>query len=316
MKAAIINKYADYDQILIQETERPKITEEEILIKNHSSTINSGDTRIRKADPWLVRLVFGYNKPRQGILGMTYSGIVEETGSKVTEFKKGDQVFGYIGTKMGCHAQYLKVSQESSVFIKPQFLTHDQAASAFFGFNTALDFINKVTLPKKAKILIIGASGSVGTAFLQILNTNQDYHISTVTSKKNIPLMQNLGCNQAYAYEDTSLEELQPNYDLVIECVAKYKTQVLRKLLLPSGKLILVAALGLELFKGLIDKNVRTGLVDDSKKAMLKLVDFLELHKIKPVIGETVSLENIAKGYRLADSGHKVGNLVVTITPS
>jgi NADPH:quinone reductase-like Zn-dependent oxidoreductase len=313
MKAVLIKKYSDYQNIVVEEIETPIIKTDEILIRNQYSTINSGDARIRRADPWAVQLAFGFGKPRQAILGMTFSGAIEEVGENVTNFKKGDEVFGYTDVKMGCHSEYVKVKSNGAIFLQPDFLTGAEAASSFFGMNVALHFLKNIKITAQTKVLILGASGAVGTAFIQYLKAKNCQDISTFTSEQNLDLMKSLGVKNTYDYNKQEVTKLQKKYDVIVECVNKYSTADLKKLLTKNGKVVLVATLGLDLIRSVMDKTLLAGVVDVSYKAISELVMFIIEHKIRPVIGDTYKMSDIVKAYQKVDSGHKVGSLVLEI---
>jgi NADPH:quinone reductase-like Zn-dependent oxidoreductase len=199
MKAVICKEYGSPNVLNLIEVDKPSPGPNQILIQQKATTVNSGDVRIRKADPFLVRLAFGITRPKFPILGMVVSGIVEKVGCSVTNFAPGDEVFGINEKTFGCYAEYIVVNDTIALTKKPKGTSFEDAAAIVFGGHTALHFLRKADVQKGQTILIYGASGSVGTAIIQIAK-HFGAVVTAVSSKENIPLVKSLGADQAIDY--------------------------------------------------------------------------------------------------------------------
>ncbi len=167
MKAVVYTRYGSPDVLQIKEVETPSPKGDEVLVKIHATTVNSGDLRMRKADPFFIRIIFGIFRPRKKVLGVNPSGVVEATGKDIKQFKTGDAVFGMTGFGFGAWAEY-KCLREKSLVIKPSAISHEAAAAIPFGGITALYYLKKAGIQEGQEILIYGASGSTGTLAVQL----------------------------------------------------------------------------------------------------------------------------------------------------
>ncbi|TDE47958.1 NAD(P)-dependent alcohol dehydrogenase [Flavobacterium sp. GT3P67] len=172
MKAAVYTQYGVPAVLQLKEVAKPSPKENEILVRIKATAVNSGDVRLRRADPAAVRLFFGLLKPKINILGCVFSGVIESIGNDVKQFKIGDEVFGHTDMNFGAYAEYICLPQEGSLALKPASISHNQAAVIPFGGITALHFIKRATIRPGQKVLIIGASGAVGSAAVQLAKSN------------------------------------------------------------------------------------------------------------------------------------------------
>ena len=199
MRAIICTKYGDPSVLHLSEMEKPTPKDNEILIKMMATTVNSGDARLRRADPFLVRLVFGFFKPKIRVLGNVISGIVEAVGNNVTTFKVGDEVFGLNDLTMGTYAEYLVVQESTPLALKPSNTSFEEAAATVFGGHTALHFLKKADIKTGQKVLIYGASGAVGSAAVQIAKY-YGAQVTAVCSTANLELVKNMGADTVLDY--------------------------------------------------------------------------------------------------------------------
>jgi len=316
MKAAIISKYGPPEVLTIQEVAKPTPQKNEILVEVMTSAVNSGDARIRGANfpkgfGLLARLGLGIRGPRTKILGVSFSGIVAEVGSEVSEFKVGDEVFGMTGAKMGAYAQYLVVNSSKCVVHKPKQITHEEAAALPFGGTTALHFLqDKARLESGQKILINGASGSVGASAVQIakyLGAN----VTGVCSSVNIDTVRSLGAEKLIDYTKENIYEGTEKYDVVMDTVGNISVKQGKSLLKPGGKLILIVAGLAELI--MPGKDVITGTASEKKSDVELLGQLAASLKYKAVIDKVFPLDQIVEAHRYVDTGHKIGNVVLKI---
>ena len=296
MKAAVFSKYGPPEVLTVKEVPRPIPNKNEILIKVKASAVNAGDWRLRKADPPIMRLFFGLLKPRRKILGTTVSGIIEETGEGVKQFKPGDEVFGSTGFKFGGHAEYCCLPARYPLLIKPPEISHETAAAIPFGGITALYYLKKAGIKHGDSILIYGASGATGTAAVQ-LAVHFGAIVTGVCSGANEKLVRSLGAEDVIDYKKEDFSAGEKKYDVIFDAVGKTNYSACKKILKDNGKFLTVN-------KGL----ARTKTTD------LEFLTKLALQgKLNPVIEKVYPLENIADAHRHAESGHKKGNIVIAI---
>ncbi|GGO01059.1 NAD(P)-dependent alcohol dehydrogenase [Saccharibacillus kuerlensis] len=304
MKAVICTNYGPPEVLKIQEVDRPTPKDHEVLIKILAASAHIGDTRIRKADPLLVRLLFGMLKPKKNlILGLEVSGVIEAVGKDVQSFKPGDEVFGLTGFRGGC-AEYIclpgKVEQgtgekKGMVVLKPGHLSHEEAAVVPSGALTALKNLQKANIRSGQKVLIYGASGSLGTYAIQLAKY-YGAEVTAVCSRGNFELVRSLGADQVIDYTVEDFTASETRYDIVYDAVIKSKAAQCQKILTPNGIFV---------------NNSRLAKIEEADFLFIK--SLLEDHKLKPVVDRTYALKEIVKAHRYVDTGRKKGNVAITI---
>ena len=305
MKAAVTTKYGAPDVIQIQDLPKPKIKDNEILIKVMAATVNSGDVRIRGLRaggliPFLMRLIFGWNRPKSGVQGLMFSGIIEEIGSAVDNHKVGDEVFGSAGMNMGAHAEYMKLKGKTNTLIKkPANASFNEAAALVFGGMSAIYFLERAGIKSlnKPEVLIYGATGSVGSASVEIAK-HFGATVTAVCSKQGEAMAKALGADQIVIYTEQKISELNQKFDIVFDAVDKIKKKDAQSILKPGGKFVTV---------GGMDVAKETGGQLDFLK---RLFEAGELHAN---IDKTYKLEEIVEAHTYVDSERKKGNVVMTI---
>jgi len=304
MRAAITTRYGGPEVIKIQEVPVPTIKANELLIKVKASSLNSGDVRIRRLDgggvpPFLMRLIFGWQRPKSGVQGMMFSGIVEAVGSKVKDYQTGDELMGSTGIAMGAHAEYLKVEANKTLYRKPQNASFEEAAAIIFGGTTALYFLQKAGIQQmnQAKVLIYGATGSVGTAAIEIAK-HYGASVTAVCSFRGAELAKTLGADKLVDYTKEDFRALNAQFDIIFDAVGKIKKKDCQKLLKPNGKFITV---------GGMDVAKETG-------AQLEVLSSLfDEGKLHANIEKVYALEDAAQAHSHVDSGRKKGNVVIRL---
>lgn len=227
MKAVICTKYGPPDVLHIQEVNKPISKDNEIFVRIISTAVNSGDTRVRGLAvkglmKIIMRLVLGFSKPRKPILGTVYAGIVEDVGAKVFKFKKGDSVFGMTGFNFGTYAEYITIKEKGNISLMPANATYDEAVSLIFGGQTAIYFLEKAKLLEKKtkKILIIGATGSVGSSAIQIARY-YGADVTAVCSSEGKALVESLGITKIILYDKEDFSKQNNQYDFIFDAVGK-----------------------------------------------------------------------------------------------
>lgn len=317
MKAIIFTEYGPPEVLKIKEVPKPAPKDNEVLIKIIATAVNSGDWRLRKADPFMARFFTGLIRPRKNILGVVLSGVVEETGRNVTRFKEGDHVFALSDRFLGAYAEYICLPEVFSIALKPDNVTYEEAAAIPFGGHTALYFLRKANLKNGQSVLVYGASGSVGTAAVQIAK----YYGAVVTgvcSTANVEMVKGLGADNVIDYTKTNVADINDTFDIVFEIVNKVPVSDIKNLVKKNGILILCAAMLKEMVQGSLisltgDKKVLLGEAKATADDMIFLKELVESGSFKPVIDRTYALEQIAEAHAYVEKGHKRGNVVIKI---
>ncbi len=317
MKAAVYTNYGRPEVIQIKNVEQPLPKDDEVLIKIFATAVNSGDWRLRKADPFAVRLFFGLTKPKINILGGVFSGQVQQVGKDVTLFKVGDDIFGKTNMRFGAYAEYLCFPEYETIALKPDNISYKDAAVIPFGGTTALYFIKKAKITYGQKVLVYGASGAVGTAAIQLAKY-YGAQVTGVCGSSNVDLLKSLGVDKVIDYTKEDFTKKGVIYDVIFDTVNKTSLSNSLKVLSPGGLLILSAAGMSEMIKGFFistfsNKKVLTGVISHTKEDIIFLKNLIELGNFKPVVDRTYSLEQIVGAHEYVEKGHKKGNVAVTI---
>ena len=302
MKAAICSAYGPPEVLKIKEVDKPVPKDDEVLIKIMSAAVNSGDARIRGLRapgilPLVMRILFGFSKPRNPILGLMFSGVVEEVGKNVTVLKPGDQVFGSTGSRMGAHAEFVAVKEKSVLAKKPEKASFEEAAALVFGGMTAIYFLKKAGIDskKEPKILIYGATGSVGTAAVEI-SKHFKAHVTSVCSERGADLAKSLGSDDIVLYTQQDFRTLDTQFDIVFDAVGKTKKKDAIGILKSSGKYLTVG--GMDVAK-------------ETKDQLEFLRDLFDNGEIHANIDKVYRLEEIVEAHRYVDSERKKGNVIL-----
>ena len=317
MKAVYCKAYGTPDVLELIDVPRPKAEESEVLIQLVCSNVNIGDVRIRKADPWAVRLFFGFRKPKRAILGVTFSGRIAEVGKNVSKWKVGDEVFGSTDLRFGTYAEFITMKEDELLVKKPFQVSFESAASSVFGATTAYEFLRKAALKPTLKVLIYGASGSVGSAAIQLAKY-YGAEVTAVCGGGNMDAIRSLGADLVLNYKTVDWKKLKGEYDVVYEAVNKLDFRICKLLLKEKGTLILSAADGITMLKGSIHRlfsgrKVLFGMAKMKMEAMELIVKLLENGELTPLIDRSYSLSEIREAHRYVESGRKRGNVVLEI---
>ncbi len=319
MKAAVIEKYGAPDVVKISEVERPVPKENEILIKVNSATINRTDCGFRQPSPFFLRFFTGLFRPRIKILGTEFAGEVVETGGNMKEFKSGDKVFGLSCSGFGAHAEYLSIPEDGAVALMPVNMNFNEAAAVCDGLMLAYNYLRIPDYSKGIKILIYGATGSIGSAGVQLAKYF-GADITAVCNTKNLDLIKSLGADRVLDYTKSDFKLHAGQYDVVFDAVGKLSFTKCKHLI-KRGGIFFTTDLGEHnqvpfqvlwtSFFG--DKKVLFPLPKESKKDILFFKKIIEEGNYKAVIDRIYPLEKIAEAYEYVDTEQKTGNVVLSI---
>ncbi|RKO21576.1 NAD(P)-dependent alcohol dehydrogenase [Pseudarthrobacter phenanthrenivorans] len=322
MRAAVYRRFGGPDAVRIEERPKPVPGPGELLVKVRAATVSAADYRARtKKVPKGLKLptsiTLGFVKPRIPVLGMDLAGIVEAVGAGVTRFKPGDEVMAMLGAKFGGHADYATLPADGAVATKPGNLSFEEAAALVFGGITAQAFLARAALRPGASVLIIGASGAVGAAAVQ-LATLAGASVTAVSSGSNADLVRSLGAQRVINYATEDFTAAGETYDVVMDCVGNVPFVRLEKVIKPGGSLLsVVADLAAILTAGSrsrrTGKRITAGNLPFTAADLARVAELAETGKFKPVIDRVFSLPDIAEAHRYVDAGRKVGNVVVQI---
>lgn len=319
MKAALATAYGSPDVIRIAQVPMPTPKPTEILVRIHASAVNAADWRLRRANPWFVRLVFGPFKPRRPVLGVVFAGEVVGTGVAATKYKKGDKLFGWTSLmKLGGHAEYVALPETGAFAPMPAAMSYTDAAAIPFGFGTAFSFLRKAQVAQGQRVLIYGASGAVGSAAVQLAKT-MGAQVTGVCSTRNVELVRSFGANEVLDYTKDDILAKRDQYDVVFETVGKLPFKESLALVKQNGTLItgseMPAQMFARLFTGKGGKRAKVigGTALSTPADMQHLAQLCAGQAIRPVIDQVLPLERIVEAHARAESGRKVGNVVVAM---
>jgi NADPH:quinone reductase-like Zn-dependent oxidoreductase len=322
MRAAVYERYGPPEVLHLADLPKPTPKDDEVLIKTHATTVTSGDWRLRSMDVpagfrLISRLVFGIRGPRQPILGTELAGEIESVGKDVSRFKVGDQVFAYDGARMGCYAEYKCMPEDGAVALKPANLSYEEAAALSFGGTTALHFLRKGKLRRGETILVNGASGGVGTAAIQLAK-HLGAEVTGVCSTANVELVRSLGADHVIDYTKEDFTKTGATYDVIMDTAGTAPFSRSGRSLKKGGRVLLVLGGLPDLLQApwvslTSDKKVVAGPAAGRAEDLRFLAELAAAGAYKPVIDRRYPFERIVDAHRHVDTGHKRGNIAITL---
>jgi NADPH:quinone reductase-like Zn-dependent oxidoreductase len=323
MYAYTYSEYGSPDVLNYVELPTPTPKANEVLIRIVATTVSAGDWRARSltmpAGLGLAgRLVFGITRPRKPVLGTDLSGVVEAIGADVTTFQPGDAVIGFPGAGFGAHAEFITMPADGKIVRKPENLTFEEAAAIPFGATTAYNFlINKGKLRTGERVLINGASGSVGSACVQLAK-HFGADVTGICSASNADLVRDIGADRVIDYNVEDFIKEGPQYDMVVDTVDTAPWDRARHALVPNGRMLLIAGSTSDMILGglkarLRGKRLIGGVASESVDILRKVVDLAAVGDFRPVIDRSFDFSQMIAAHTHVDTGHKKGNVVVTV---
>ncbi len=319
MKAVVYERYGPPEVQRLEDVDRPVPKENEVLVKIHASTVTRTDCGVREGKPFVVRFFFGLRRPKQRILGTELAGEVAAVGAAVTEFAVGDQVFGSTAAfKSGAHAEFICTRESDPLVHKPSGMTFEDAAAVSDGAILALMCLQSVRQQTGQTILVYGASGSIGTAGVQLAK-HFGANVTGVCSTKNVALVKSLGADSVIDYTKEDFTRNGQTYDVIFDAVGKHSFSRCRDSLKRGGAYVATDGfrnLLLQLWTSRIgDKKVVFPIPPRyTKKTVLFLKDLIEAGKYRPVVDRCYPLEDVVEATRYVETQQKIGNVVLTIS--
>lgn len=330
MKAIVYTQYGSPDVLQLKEIEKPKPKDNEILVRIYAASVNYGDItarNFRNISPrqfnmpfpfWLLgRIAFGLNKPKNSILGSEFAGEIEAVGKDVTQFKQGDQVFGYRGQSMGSDAEYLCVPEDGVVALKPANMSYEEAAVVPYGAITALNLLRKVKIQRGQKVLINGASGGIGSAAVQLAKY-YGAEVTGVCSTPRIEFVKSLGADKVIDYTKEEFSQNGETYDLIFDILGRSSFARCKGSLKPNGRYLLASfkmkAVGQMLWTSMIgSKKVICGMALEKREDLIFIKELIEAGKLKAIIDKRFPLAQTAEAHHYIEKGHKKGSIVLAV---
>ena len=318
MRAVVYDRYGPPDVLRLEDVERPAPEDDEVLVRIHATTVNRTDTGLRSAEYFISRFITGLRRPKRKILGMELAGEVDAVGAAVSEFEVGDHVFGVKG--FGAHAEFVCMRESAPLAHMPTGMSFEEAAAVCDGAALALACLRKADLREGRSILVYGASGSVGTAAVQLAK-QFGAHVTAVCNTKNLELVRSLGADEVVDYTQEDFTKNGEMYDVIFDAVGKHSFRRSRRSLKAGGTFVEtdlgfmwhVPVLAL-LTRRIGSKRVRVGITKYTKKDVVFLKELIEAGQYRAVIDRVYPLEDVVEATKYVETGQKTGNVVLTVS--
>jgi NADPH:quinone reductase-like Zn-dependent oxidoreductase len=329
MKAIIYEEYGPPEVFRLKEIEKPVLKDNEILIKITATSVNYGDLvarNFKNITPasfnmpllfWLIaKIDFGISKPKHKILGSEFAGEVYTVGKTVKLFKPGDEVFGYLGSKMGAYQEFLCIPENSCITLKPVNMNYEESAVIPYGSIMAYGLLKNLKIKSADRVLIIGASGSIGSAAVQIAK-NSGAYVTGVCGSNRTGFVKSIGADKIINYEKEDYTTIDDKFDLIFDVLGKSSIQKCKKILKPGGIHFFVSFKSKMLFHMLFtsifrNKRVKCSIAPGSVEDLKSIKKIIEEGKLKSIIDQSFSMEQIAEAHSYVESNNKKANVVIS----
>ncbi len=319
MRASVNTIYGPPEVLKLQEIDKPTAKDDEVLVKIYATTVNRTDCGFRKSEYLIIRFIFGLFKPKHTVLGNEFAGKVEAIGKNVSQFKVNDDVFGLSTYTFGTHAEYICIKETNSIAKMPVNMSYNEAAAVCDGLMLGMNLIRKINFKDKPKVLINGASGSIGTACVQLAHF-YGAEVSAVCKTDYIESVKALGAAYIIDYTLDDFTKSTAQYDVVIDAVGKSSFFKCKKILKPKGIYFSteLGYLSQNIFLALVTpllggKKVKFPIPTDNKESILFFKKLIEKGNYKAVIDKVYPLDQIVAATKYVEKGEKIGNVVITV---
>ncbi len=314
MKAAVHTTYGPPDSLHVQETEKPLPGDDEVLIRVYAATVNRTDCHLLTGKPLYMRLFAGFSKPKLPITGTDFAGQIEAKGKNIRSLKVGQRVIGFEFLGLRSHADYLTISEKKELVIIPDTITYEQAAACIEGAFYALNVINTIKPGSGQKALVIGATGAIGSSYVQFLK-NAGCSVTAVCGVENSELVKSIGADKIIDYRKEDFTKLNERFDFIFDAVDQTTFALCKPLLKKNGLFNSSGGL-INIFLSMISpltggKKVVFVAPKDPGKHLNQILELVALGKFKPVIDRKYSLDEIAAAFSYVMSGQKIGNVII-----
>lgn len=316
MRAVVHDRYGPPEVLRVEDVERPVPADDQILVRVHATTVTRTDCGLRGSEYFFARVFTGLRRPKRRISGMEFAGVVEAVGAAVDEFVIGDEVFGVRG---GANAEYVCVREHGVVAHKPAGMSFEEAAAVCDGALIARTCLTAAELRPGRSIVVYGASGSIGTAAVQLAK-HFGAEVTAVCNTKNVELVRSLGADEVVDYLREDFTKRGKTYDVVFDSVGKHSFRRCRRALKPGG-IYITADLGFMwhvpllvlLTRWIGDRRATLGIGRYRKEDVLLLKELIEAGRYRAVIDRTYPLDDAVEATRYVETGQKTGNVVLTL---
>ena len=328
MRAYTCDRYGPPEVLRLAELPTPEPGDHEVRVRIRATTVTSGDWRVRSLDVprgfgLLARMAMGFTRPRQSVLGTELAGEVDAIGGKVTRFRVGDRVFGFTGMRMGCHAEHRCLPEEGhgrkdeAVALQPAGLGHEESAALSFGGTTALSFLRKAGLRAGESVLVVGASGGVGTAAVQLAR-HLGARVTGVCSTANLELVRSIGADRVIDRTREDFTRSGERWDVIVDTTGTAPFSRARSSLAEGGRLLQVLGTLPEMLRApwvalTTSRRVVAGNAAWGAADLVHLAGLAEAGRFRPVVDRRYRFDQMVEAHRHVDAGHKRGNVVVTL---
>jgi NADPH:quinone reductase-like Zn-dependent oxidoreductase len=323
MIAIICTAYGPPEVLQLKEVEKPVPGDDDVLVKVHATTVTMGDCELRNLTlpMWTripVRLIMGYNKPRNFTPGMEFSGVVESVGKNVTKFKSGDAVLGSAGMSMGGNAEYIKVKARA-LAIKPAGVSFEEAATIIVGGLNAIHFLRKANIHPGQKVLVIGGGGSIGS-YGVLLAKHFGAEVTAIDSTNKLDIIKKMGADHVIDYTKEDFTKNGVKYDVIFDVVYGSSYNGCVKALTEEGVYLMANTNPTRMFHGLwtswtTKKKIIFALAGESVEDMKYMAELIATGKIKPLIDKRYRLEQVVEAHRYVEEGRKTGSVIIEVSP-
>lgn len=318
MRAVVYDRYGPPDVLRLDEVTRPSPADDEVLVKVHATTVNRTDTGFRQGKPFVVRFFSGLRRPKRQILGTELAGEIEEVGTAVSAFALGDRVFGVHANNFGAHAEFVCMRENAPLAKMPSNVSFEEAAAVCDGVVLAWTYLRVADVRADQRILVYGASGSIGTAAVQLAK-DAGAEVVAVCDTKGVEVVESLGADRVVDYTAVDWTAIEGDFDLVLDAVGKIAFGSCKHLIKPGGLFMTtdfgpkLEVLYLPLLTRFARRRVRFPLPKYTNDKVTDLAELLAQGKYRAVIDRTYPLEEVVEATRFVETGQKIGNVVLTV---